>query len=119
MEIKVTDEQFKDMVSKAMFEQMPATQRDELVATAIRQLMTPSKNSYAYGTLSPLQEAFNNAVRSVAIAHVEQRLKTDQSFIDQVDGLITDAVKKMAGEDREKTVQSIARAIADGLSKRD
>jgi len=118
MELKIAPEAMETMVTKAMFDGMTQEHRDELVSSAIKQLLEkPVKKSAWEAGKSPLQEAFDNAVGIVARKISYERLQNDPEFIAKVEQLFADIVKKMFGEGeaRDKFIDKIAEAALSAI----
>lgn len=116
MEIKMDPEMLKDVVSAAILKSLDDTKRDALIESAIKYLLTPQGGGVYSKSESPLQRAFNTAVHQVAIQIAKDTFEKDESVKTKIQALLTEAFSKVMGENREKTVSTIADAIVKGLS---
>jgi hypothetical protein len=115
MDIKIPQEQWGAMIGAAVMASVTQENRDALIQEAIKFLITGERNSY--GNISPLQQAFNQAVRHEALKVIEADATANSELTKLVRGVISDAVEKIVvGERREKLVDKVADAIVAGLS---
>lgn len=119
MDLKLDPETLKDVVSAAILKSLDEGKRDALIEGAIKYLLTPQGGSGYHKAESPLQTAFNQAVHVVAIQIAKETLEKDATVSANIQALLTEAFTKVMGENREKTVSSIADAIVTGLTKRE
>lgn len=117
MDIKIDSTLMREVVSSAIMTSISQEQRNILITNAVKHLLTP-KESAGYGrqSQSPLEEAFNDAMRLNARRLAEELLQQDTGIQTQLRELITEAVLKLMTNNREATVDKIAAAIAEGIS---
>ena len=120
-DIKLDDAAMKDIVSAAIMQTMTAENRDTLIRAAITNLISPvSRGNYGSQNTSPLQDAFNYAVRNVAEKLVTEMLQDDAGLKGQIRNLVTAAMEQITNDDerREKLVSRLANNISETLSGR-
>lgn len=106
------------LIGASVMNAITSEQRDLLIKGALEYLLTKNGDRYSDGK-SPIQEAFNIAVRSFAMECVRNELKEGGAFTDQVKAMINEAATKAFTEQREKIVESMADAIAKGFKPSD
>ena len=120
MEIKLDENNLKELVSEAILRSLDEGQRNTLIQGAIAHLLTPpAATSYDRKPASPIQAAFNNALYQVANRVAAEMLTADTEITAKVKSLLVDAVDRLANETRETTVNRIADAIRRGMTDRD
>lgn len=120
MDIKLSDEMLRTVVSDAIFKSMGDDQRSALVMGAIKHLLTPVKPSYGYGEpKSPLTEAFEIGIRAAAIELCRKMLAEDEAVKEKIQGLLSEAMVRLTETNREKTVEKLADAISAGMAYRE
>lgn len=121
MEIKLDAEAAASIASAAIFDSLSQDARDSVIKTAIEFLLTPEKNRNNYGAgETPLQQAFNNAIREVAFRIVKEKIENDpqveEAILDLLGPLLTSAMK-VEGENYEsKLADAIGQALGVWLS---
>lgn len=115
MEIKLDDSAMRDIVSSAVLRQLDDKAREALIKGAIEHLLTkPASNGYGRA-VSPLTEAFQNAVVGVAKQVVNDIVASDPNVERMVRKCVVEGLKKI--EERgyntlsDKTADAITRAI--------
>jgi hypothetical protein len=82
MELSINPEAAKEIVQKAIFDSLSQDARNELVGQAITALtLRPKKDRYAYSgpePRSPLEEAFDRAVVTIANQVVREYLEDEE-----------------------------------------
>ena len=68
---------FQEIFSAALMQQLDQEKKDALIKQAVQFLMTPQSNSYYGKNVTPLQEAYNGAMRNVAQEHIKAFLEKD------------------------------------------
>lgn len=121
MDINISADQMRDIVSKAIFDSVTPEERERILKAAIVQLLTPEKPQYGRGdAVSPLEVAMKSAAHTVATQIANQRLAEDAEFKANIESLFQDVARKLFATDiREKLVQTIAEAVVAGLKPRD
>lgn len=119
MKIELDQETLKSVVSEAIFTSLTEQQRAAMIQAALSYLMTPAEDHRGYGAkTSPIQSAFNSALTGVANRIASEMLTADTTVQTHIKGLIEESVARMVSENRENTVNKIADAIAEGLTKK-
>lgn len=113
MQVNLESIDFKEIFSAAIVDKLDKESKDTLIKQALHYLLTPS--AYGYGRLTPMQEAYNNALRYKAEEYVKEFIDSDTSIKETIKGIITDAVNKIMTDNREKTVSKVAEKIIEGL----
>jgi hypothetical protein len=89
----------QEIVSAAILKSLDEEKRNALIEGAIKYLLTPGENRSAYSsrpTPSPLQEAYNSAIYSVAVAEVRKLLESDQRVKDAIAQYVTAGITAAA-----------------------
>ena len=107
----------KRTTTKILFESLEQSARDALIKEALESLVKRPVGTYGERAASPLQQAFNTAVRLVAIEIVNQVVTESAEFHTKVRQLVESAVADAMNDDTE-VKRAIANAVADALSKR-
>lgn len=115
MELKVGDEQLKSIVSEAIMRSIDEKQREALIQGALTALLTENQNGTWGNRSTPIQDAFNGAVREVAVATAREMLQKDERIIDQIKGMVTEACQRVFVEQREKVIYRIAEGISSAM----
>lgn len=106
------------LVVAAMMQALDQKKRDELIAKALEALVATPMNSYTRRQdPSPLDEAFQSAVRSVANQIVKEMVDTDD-IRTRIRALIASAFEKMLS-DNDNLSTKMAEAIVSAMSRRD
>jgi hypothetical protein len=117
MNLQFTDEQFKEVVGKALLDAMDQSKKDALIKDALVYLITPKGNGY--NPTSPLQESFRSAVYTVATRILEEKLTQDSDALKQISQCVDLAFKKVTQENRDELINNLARAIAEAFKVKD
>jgi hypothetical protein len=117
MDVKLSDDNMKDIIAKAVIDTLTPESRDELIKTAIKELLTVP-NGTGYGQRkSPLQEAFDAAVRQVAREVAREQIVGNELMASEIKGMVTEAWAKLTtDEHRTKTVERLVDALEKGLT---
>ena len=117
LELGLEQEQLKGIVSEAILRSLDDQKRDALVQQALQYLLTPQESGYSYGRKkTPLEEAFEFAIRSVAGEVVSDHLEQDAQVKERLNGLVAEAFAKALENDRERITDRLADAITSALT---
>ena len=114
----INDETMQAIVSKAILEGISEEQKLSLVEQAVKFLITaPPSTSYGSRTEpTPLQEAFNTAVRRASYAVVEELVK-DEEISTAIDAGIRKAlVNEMSQQTDDWLRDTIVTAVSDKVA---
>lgn len=115
VQIKLGDEEMKEVIAEALLKELGTEQRDQIIATAIRELIT-IRNEYG-SKISPLQKAFNNAVEYMAETIAREQISQNAEIKQQIEALLAAAAAKLFGEEeREKLVETLAGSIRRAIT---
>ena len=116
MDVKLNDENMKDIIAKAVLDSMTPESRSEMIQSAIKSLLvTPTGNSY--NKKSPLQDAFDDAVREVARQTAREQIVGSSEIATAITAMISEAwTKLMTDENRTKLVDRLVSALEKGLT---
>lgn len=111
MKLDIASEQWTQLVGAAVMQTVTDENRDALVKEAIVHLLSPDKAYSAYGRdRSPLQKAFDDAVREHAAKHVGEIL--NEKLNTKVREVVEEALVKAFSEARRaRLVENIADSI--------
>jgi hypothetical protein len=119
VEIKLDNDLLKSVVSEAIVKSLDEEKRNALIQGAIQALLTPQQTSGYYGRKeTPVEQAFNEAVRNVAHKVAEEMLAGDERVRARLKELMNAALVKVMDDNREATVTKIADALAAGMAYR-
>lgn len=116
MDIKIDTPQMRELLAQAVFASLDEVKRDVLIKSAIQHLVT--QNTDRYDRTSPIENAFNYAVRDVAQKIAAEMLTNDSSVQEKIRALLNEAMVRLTETNREKTVEKLADAIAAGMAYR-
>jgi hypothetical protein len=91
MQLNVTDEQLKAVVSEAIYKTLDESTRERLIKEAIAYLMRPEKNIYSSKVESPLERIFKDAMNSVAAAIAHKEITENELIQSEIKTLISEA----------------------------
>jgi hypothetical protein len=117
MTFTVPAEAMQAIVQKAILESIGPEERDAILTEAVRQLMTSEKVEYGRtkeGT-SPLQLAFNEAIRVGSIKYVRELVETDEAIQARIREAVGGAI--MAALTDEDDSWRVDAQIADAMGR--
>src|SRR5436190_726560 len=107
MNLKIDDTAMKDLLSHAILSQIDTTQRDNLIQGALTYLITEQSGGYGQQKITPLIQAFNNAVSQTTQKIAMEYISTNPEIQQKITDLIKDAFVKVFDEQRDATVEKI------------
>lgn len=119
MDIKLDSDKLQELMGTAILQSLDQIQRLTLIQGAITYLIAPQRSvggGYGSDRPSPIQEAFQSALRDLARKMATDLLTEDSSVAGQVRKLMDEAVTKVMIDKRDDTVNRIAEAIAKGMT---
>jgi len=120
VDIKLDTPQLRELLAQAVMASLDEVKRDMLIKGAIEFLVTKdTSGGYSYNRRSPIEDAFNYAVRDVAQKTANDMLTNDSGLQGKLRALVNEALVRLMETNREKTVEKIADAIAAGMAYRD
>ncbi|CDO34649.1 hypothetical protein SPHV1_1750001 [Novosphingobium sp. KN65.2] len=116
MNVNLSDDNMKDIIAKAVLDTLTPESRSELISNAIKSLLVkPTGNSY--NSKTPMQDAFDCAVRDVARAVAQEQIVGDPEIKAKITSLIADAWVNLTNAERySKLVENVTSAIERGLT---
>lgn len=121
MELKLEGSQLDQMIQAAVMQALGDVGKEALMKEVVRYLTQPDRER-TYGgqqPASPLTHALRNAAGVAAMRHFTKLLEEDKDFVNQLEALYTDAVKKYLGqENREKIVDAMANRLSEAFKER-
>jgi hypothetical protein len=118
MRVDLPEELIKKVAAEAILTAINQEQRDTLIRNAVAYLLTPDDKGYGRRE-SPITSAFNDGIRAVASRLAVEMFEKDETVKNRINELLTEALEKMMGENRAKTVDRIASALTEGMAYRD
>lgn len=109
MEISLKEIDMKEVVTKAIFDSLEEKKKEQLIKAALESLLTVGNSSY--NRTSPLQDAFNDAVRIKSREIISEKLANDEAFKAELNKLISEAMTKFFTQKREEAIDK----MVDGL----
>lgn len=117
MRLDINDEQLKSIVSEAIFASLTEEARGTMIKGALAHLLTPEKTgNYGAVGLTPIQQAFNRAIETVANVVVREELAKNEAVRDAINAMTTEAIRAFMGAEKDKMVQRMAGAIARAIT---
>lgn len=111
----MADEMLNALVTEAMFRALDEKKREELIKSALAALVKPSTGGYGHRSTTPIEDAFERAIREVAYDVVRELCKTKEA-LRAIEAVATEAFKKML-TDKDRLATSMADAIVVALGK--
>jgi hypothetical protein len=117
--MNLTDVNLEPIVAKAILDTLTPEAREAILQAAVKDLITKptgGMGSYDRDRKSPLQEAFNSAVRSQAEKFAREQLAADGEFQAQVKGLFAEVAERLfTGDKREALISDLAEKMARAM----
>lgn len=122
MNISIPEDQIQEVVSTAILKHLNEEQRTAILESAVASLLKKPdekkrRDPWAPDPKSPLQEAFEIAVRQAAIS-ICQEMIVEGPYREKVEAAVREALEKVFAQ-REAMVEQVAKsfsnAIADGM----
>lgn len=115
MDVKLSDDNMKDIIAKAVLDTLTPESRENLIASAIKGLLATPTGGYDKKT--PIQSAFDSAVREVAQQIAREQIIGDAKAKATITSLIAAAWEKLVvPENYSKLVDNVASSIERGLT---
>lgn len=116
MELKLSDDQLKSLVSEAILNAINQEQRAILIKEAIQHLLQPKDGSGYHGQrMSPLQDSFNIAVQRVAHDICRDALENNADIKEQIRALVAESFRKALVDERSSTVERVTEGIVRAM----
>lgn len=114
---KLDDAALREATAQAMVGVLTPETRAKILESAIQSLLAPVKTGYGYGQreMSPIQAAFENAVRDLAFAEARRMVNEDPTLKERMTALLRASADKLLASDQHKMANSIADAFARAL----
>jgi len=118
LKIEFNEDGLKDLVAGWVINQMDSDQKQAVIASAVKHLITAPKDSYGRASNSPLQTAFNVAVEQAMHQVAREIVMGDVHVQAQIREMVIDAfakyMKSWAGTQARKAV---VEALVDSMQK--
>ena len=115
MEIKLTDDQLRSMVTELLFEKISEADRKEMISGALRELMKPTEERYGVRGPSRLNGAVQDALFRVACTVCGEEFAKEETRA-LIRGIVQEALAKTL-EDRERLVNRVSSAISSAMCR--
>lgn len=119
LQIKMDDDAMKAVVSRAILDQLDSAKRDQILEQAVTTLLTARKDPTGWSAkeTTPLQQAFDQAVRSVAMDAVTETLNANPQFKERIRSLVADALAAVMDEsDQSDLREKLGAAIGTSVT---
>jgi len=119
--VTLNDDEMSLIVQKAILDGMGPEKRDELIKTAVKELLARPNDSAVelYGTkaASRIQQIFNQAVTTIALKIAEEHCRTPE-IENEIKRLLVEAVNKAFHADgaQERLVERMADAVRKAIT---
>lgn len=118
MDLRLNPEQFEQLVSAVIMQQLTPEQREEILKNAITHLLTKRPESpYSSHKVSPLQEAFNTAIGNLAYRFAREWLEAQPNAQQQITDLVAEAYQQAMRGDRATMVDRIAAQMSKAFER--
>jgi hypothetical protein len=116
MDVRLDDNNMKDIIAKAVLDTLTPEARAELLSNAVKSLLSiPTGNSY--DRKSPLQSAFDSAIREVAGQIAREQIVGNTEIKAKIEQMIADAWAKLVNDENySNMVEKVAGAIERGIT---
>lgn len=116
MDIRFDEGAMRQVVSKAILEQVSPDSRDQIIAAAVESLLRPQRTSSWGAGPTPLQEAFDQAARIAVLQVARDVVAEHPEFLARVRGMVGDVVESvLRADDDGELRQRVADAVAGAL----
>jgi Fe2+ transport system protein B len=118
MDIKINEDQLNELIGAALLQVFTPEKRDELIKEAVKSLLSPENDKYAYGgkKISPLQRIFADASETIAKKIFIEELQNNEAFINEIRELLTLAMSKVFA-DKENMAEAMGHEIRSAMLK--
>jgi len=113
MEIKIDEQAVRDVVTKSIMDQLGEDARETMISAALAYLLDPKKDGFNKG-ISPIQEAFNNAIGQAARTIVFDLVENDPDIRQKIVILVGEAFIQM---ESTNFTEYLAAALSDALRR--
>lgn len=115
MEIKLSDEQLRTLVTEALFEKLDPESVKKMVTDALGLLMVPEKDNYG-GIRRPgrLQSAVEDALLKVA-RDVCTNEMANAEVKEKLASMVKEAITRVTDTERDKTVEHMASQLSKAM----
>lgn len=111
---KPTLSNMEAIVAEAIYKDLGAEKREELIKLALAGLLAKETKNGSYGEKWPshLEQCFQSSINRIAADMVRAKFEKDDDLHKQIEAVIADALKKaLTGDAREKLVNDVAKAV--------
>lgn len=115
VKLNLDNEQLKLLMSEAILQALSTQQRDALLRGALEYLVTSTRDDRGRPMPSPLQMAFNAALRDAAQSVIAAELEENTAAQQQLKALITAAYEHALTGDSPGLVSRISAALVKAL----
>lgn len=117
----IKDEMMRGAVAKALLDSVTPETRDQLMISAISNLMEPQKNKRGYGDDEPsiLQSAYNTAAYQIANQTAREWLEKDENFRAKIRDLLAKVTERFfaSPEALDDLAEKMASAMTEAFRK--
>lgn len=114
--IKLDAESFAGIASAAIFDSLTEEARGDIIKQALEHLLTPESNrGFGVKPTTPIQQAFNQAIQSVAFKVVRDKIENDPTITAEIEKLIGPMVLGAIDVESETHSTSLADAIGGAV----
>lgn len=118
--VKITDPELNAAMQAAILTAIGQRGQEQILSECIKYLTTKNEASrYGGNSTSPLQDIIYNSARKVADTTITEKLKGDPEFIQQIEIIYLEAVKKfLSVEKREDLLERMVNKMAQAFEER-
>lgn len=112
LKVTIDPEQISEFVQAAILDAISTEARDAIVAKAVEALITPKESVHGFRkTATPLQDAFDMAVRGAAITIARERIDNDP----EMQAAVLRMVSPVLAEIAKGTYDGLPERIGEGV----
>lgn len=114
--LQLDGDALREATVQAMLGTLTPEAKSKMLESALQAILKPSTNSWERGK-SPIELAFENAVRQVATEEAKRMVAEDEQLKAKMRELLRATADKVLGGDVEKLAQRMGDAFVDSLRK--
>jgi predicted NAD-dependent protein-ADP-ribosyltransferase YbiA (DUF1768 family) len=118
VEIKLDAAQIQGFVEQAIMAQIGEEQRNAVIAQAVTALLTPRESILGYRkTATPLQDAFDNAVRMVAFKAAQDLIENESEARAQILKMVSTPIAEICKGEYDGLADRIGEAVGQAVTE--
>ncbi len=117
LSVQLDGEALNAIVTKAILDQITAEQRKVILDQAVKALLSPKPDPYGYSRreITPVQAAFDNAVRQSAMKAAQTLVDDDVEFQGRLRNMVRDSMTKLLDSESD-LAQAVGTAVGQAVT---